>query len=341
MPRSDLSRCSKARWASALVAVSIGRSVLAQDTVPAEQSPRPPAQTDVAQALFDEARALFEAGNLTAACPKFAKSYELEPDTGALLASASCHRELLQLATAWREFEASRARARGERNAERERYAANALRELAPLLSTVHVEVPPAVAAIPGLELRVDGAALPWGVWNTVVPLDGGRHVLVASAPEREGWRSEFELEPQSDSARVVVPMLKEPPPVTVANAVPSITTSAPSVLPPPADQPESPRWGSLEWAGVATASAGVLGLGIGGYFFASALDKSGEASDATAQGNRATLFGVAGGVLVAAGGTLFLIGRSRTADASSPQMALSLGVPSPGGWAVAVRGTL
>jgi hypothetical protein len=84
-----------------------------------------------------------------------------------------------------------------------------------------------------------------------------------------------------------------------------------------------------------------VLGLGVGGYFFSSALAKSGEEPDATAQGDRATLFAITGGVLVAAGATLFLVGRSRSPDASSAGVALTLGVPSSGGWAVAVRGTL
>jgi hypothetical protein len=342
MLRSDLSRCSKARWACVLVAMCSARPASAQNAAPAERPPEAVAErADAARAqvLFEEAKALLAVGDLEAACPKFVKSYELDPDTGALLASASCHRERHQLATAWRELEQGRSRARVEGNAERERYAANALREIAPLLSTVHVEVPPAVAAIAGLELRVDGATLPWGVWNSSVPLDGGRHVLEATAPAREGWRDEFELQPESDSARVAVPMLKEPPPRQ--ESVAENTQPASGSEPLPAQEPESLRWGSLEWAGVATAGAGVLGLGVGAYFFSSALAKSGEESDATVQGNRATVFAITGGVLVAAGATLFLVGRSRSPDASSARLALTLGVPSSGGWAVAVRGAL
>jgi hypothetical protein len=84
-----------------------------------------------------------------------------------------------------------------------------------------------------------------------------------------------------------------------------------------------------LEWAGIGTAGAGVVSLGVGGYFLGKALSKNADSEDdcnsqnrcgsagtsdrdaALDAGNWATAFGIGGGVLLLAGGSLFLVGRS------------------------------
>ncbi len=94
-----------------------------------------------------------------------------------------------------------------------------------------------------------------------------------------------------------------------------------------PLEQAHSGQWSTLQWAGVAAAGAGAASLGVGVYFLASALAKKSDSSkdcagdscgdqgfavrsSAVNRGDAATVFGVAGGLLVAGGITLFVVGR-------------------------------
>jgi hypothetical protein len=99
----------------------------------------------------------------------------------------------------------------------------------------------------------------------------------------------------------------------------------------------DTKRWSGLEWTGVGLASAGVVGLGVGGYFLGSALSKNSDSSKdcvgnlcgpdgaearraAVAAGNRASVFAIAGGALLAGGATLFIVGRLRAGRGESEQ---------------------
>jgi hypothetical protein len=101
----------------------------------------------------------------------------------------------------------------------------------------------------------------------------------------------------------------------------------------------------------VGIAGAGVIGLGIGGYFLGSALGKKSDSSSdcdgndcgpagaaarraAVSRGNTATVFAIAGGVLAAGGATLFIVGRLRAGHAENAETArgeLSLGADPSG----------
>ncbi|MEM9877433.1 MAG: hypothetical protein AAF928_21220, partial [Myxococcota bacterium] len=54
-----------------------------------------------AEALFREGRARYEAGDLKAACAKFAASFALDEALGTLLNLARCHKEEGKTASAW------------------------------------------------------------------------------------------------------------------------------------------------------------------------------------------------------------------------------------------------
>jgi hypothetical protein len=176
------------------------------------------------------------------------------------------------------------------------------------------------------------------------VPLDGGDYVLEARAPGRRPWRETVRVASAGDRKVVVVPELTaEPLPAPAAVAVKSPL--------PPAEprEPREPRGlANLQWAGVGTGSAGVVALGVGGYFAARALSSksdsqrlgcdgsacstdAGEAAldDAGRFGDYATGFAIAGGSLVALGGTLFLVGRRAPEERRS--LSLSVGPSSFG----------
>jgi hypothetical protein len=295
------------------------------------------ADTATAEALFEQGKQLLRAGNAAAACPKLAESQRIDPSTGTLLALAMCHEADGKLASAWAEFVSVEARARNEGRPDREQAAHARSQALKPRLSTLEIRVAPEVAALPGLEVRRDGNVVGRGAWNVVVPVDGGDHVVEVTATDRAAWRGQASLKAESDAAVLTVPVLAALPAGTKQSA-----TQHDDVKPQPA------RWGSLEWAGISVAGAGLIGLGIGGYFLSSALSHKSESSkdcdgnlcghdgaterrSAVSNGNRATIFGIAGGVLAAGGATLFVIGRkhshgAETATANAPELAFSAG---------------
>lgn len=276
-----------------------------------------------AQALFDQGKQLLRAGNVAAACPKLAESQRIDPSTGTLLALAMCHEADGKLASAWAEFVTVAARAGADGRHDREQAAHERAQALKPRLSTLEIRVPTSVAAQGGLAVRRDGAVQGSGAWNVIVPIDGGKHVIEVSAPGKATWRGSVSVKPEADAALLTVPPL--------------------TPLPSQASPADAKRWSTLEWTGVGVAGAGVVGLGIGGYFLASALGKhSDSAKDcagnvcgpegaearraAVAEGNRATVFAVVGGVLVAGGATLFVVGRLRAGNAENAQQATTLG---------------
>jgi hypothetical protein len=275
------------------------------------------ADAATAEALFEQGKQLLRAGNAAAACPKLAESQRIDPSTGTLLALAMCHEADGKLASAWAEFITVEARARNEGRLDREQAAHARARALKPRLSTLEIRVPAEVAALPGLEVRRDGAVQGSGAWNVVVPIDAGEHVIEVSASGKAAWRSTASVKMEADAAVVTVPPL--------------------TTLPTQASPAGRKRWGSLEWTGVGLASAGVVGLGVGGYFLGSALSKNSDSSKdcqgnlcgpegaearhaAVANGNRATIFAIAGGALLAGGATFFVVGRLRAGRAESAE---------------------
>jgi serine/threonine-protein kinase len=294
-----------------------------------------------AELLFQQGRDLLRAGKAAEACPKLAESQRLDPATGTLLALAMCHEAEGKLASAWAEFVNVEARSRSEGRADREQVSKERAAALRPRLSTLEIRVAGETASLSGLEIRRDGVALGSGAWNTAVPVDGGKHVVEVTAPGRRAWKGEITLKTEGDVQVLAVPALEQAPvapePAEPSGSVALDTQSA-----------GSKPWGTLEWAGVGTAGAGVIALGVGGFFLSSALGKNSDSeddcngnvcgdqgtkdrNDAISDGNTATWLGVAGGVLVAGGATLFIVGRSGSSEekmsaGTAPRLAVGAG---------------
>jgi len=298
--------------------------------------------TVAAESLFQQGRALLDQGKVAEACPKLAESHRLDPATGTLIALALCHETEGKLASAWAEFSDAEGRARTEGAKDREAVAHEHATALYPRLSALTIDVSPESAATPGLEIKRDGVALGRGAWGTTVPIDGGDHVIEATAPGKQPWSSKLTVRAESEQARVTVPPL-----VDVAATKP-VEQEKPVTIKLTDEDPkksEKKPWGGLEWAGVSAAAAGVVALGVGGYFLMDALDhkdtaeadcnpenectssKGIAALDAAVKsGNTATIFAVTGGVLVAGGAALFIVGRAG-AGSKKEQVGLSIGV--------------
>jgi len=308
------------------------------------------ADTATAESLFEQGRYLLRAGNPKEACPKLEESERLDPATGTLLALAMCHEADGKLASAWAEFLDTAARSRTENRPDRQKVAHDRAEALRPRLSTLEIRVASDVAALDGLEIRRDGVLLGHGAWNAAVQIDGSQHVVEVSVKGKRVWRRSVSVKKEGDAALLLVADVEESSPASPDEAPPP--TPAPLAKSVPAVRySEKKRWGTLEWAGVATAGVGVVSLGLGSYFLANALGKESDSNnDCTANkcgpqgfdsrtsavknGNAATIFGIAGGALVAGGAAVFVLGRMqehRGVETSTGSAALTFGVGSAG----------
>src|SRR5687768_960846 len=104
--------------------------------------------TIAAEALFQQGRALLDAGKVREACPKLAESHRLDPATGTLIALALCHEAEGKLASAWAEFSDAEGRARAEGAKDREAVAHEHATALFPRLSALTIEVSIEAAAV-------------------------------------------------------------------------------------------------------------------------------------------------------------------------------------------------
>ncbi len=312
-----------------------------------------------AQALFERGRDLYRAGKAEQGCPLLAESERLDPATGTLLALALCHEAEGKLASAWAEFADAETQSRSAGRADRVQVAQTHAKAVKRRLSTLEVRVPAELAAVRGLEIRRDDVLLGDGAWNVAVPVDGGEYVVAVSAPGKVEWKMTVSVKKQSDIAVLEAPRTLQASPTRAAVAAEPVATPPQGARPelPPEPDAKGKGWNSLEWAGVATASAGVVGLGLGGYFLAGALGKKSDSKQdctgnvcgvqGTAQrnsaidrGNLATVFSIAGGALFAGGVTLFIVGRSQrthaedqsaAGDAKRDRPSLALGADSAG----------
>jgi serine/threonine-protein kinase len=328
------------------------------------------ADAALAEALFRDARRLMGEKRYPEACAKFAESQRLDPSGGTLLNLAVCHEAEGKLATAWVELNEALAVARRDGRADREKVVRQRLAALDTRLPRLVVVVEGA-ARLPGLEIRRDGELIREPAWGLPQPLDPGSYTVVASAPGRKAWEVRVTLAPGKTARVAVVPLEPLPAapasaPVTPAAApvtpapppaVARVPAPAPAAAPPPSTD-EPPRRGlhGRVWSLVA-GGAGVVLIGVGSAYGASAMSKNDESKshcrtnvlcdaegvrlrdDALAAGRLSTWFFVGGAVAVVAGGALwFLLAPKR--EGRTPQVTMAP-VLAPGAAALMLRGAL
>lgn len=306
--------------------------------------------TAAAEALFQEGRTLFQAGKFAEACPKLAESQRLDPATGTLLTLALCHEGEGKFASAWAEFTDVEGRSQREGRDDRVKIAREHAAALRPRLSTLAVDVPPEVAQTPGLELKVDRVVLGSASFGVAVPVDGGEHRVEATAPGKAPWQTTAGVKRESDAVRVSVPALADAP-VTPAEAPP------PGPAPAETTPTDSVDDGSgMRLAGLVTAGAGVVLLGVGTYL---ALDAKSDydaaeeqctngvcasepyqaSEDARSQGAFATYLFIGGGAALATGVVLFFVAPKGSSEAA-PAAGLRVNRVGIGPGSVTLRGS-
>jgi hypothetical protein len=250
----------------------------------------------LATALFQEGRALMADGRPAEACPKLEESQRLDPSGGTMLNLALCYEQEGALARSWTAFHEAMAFARRNGRSDRERAAEEHIRALEPRLSKLTIVVPEG-ARVDGLRIEQDGQELARAAWSIATPVDGGEHVVRATAPGKEPFATTVVMAKESDVRTVEIPPLADLPGATAAPAADAVLP----VVPPPraassvasapaASSEDGPRAGATQrtiaWA---IGAAGVVQLGLAGYFGLRAFDKHADSNAACPEGHCTT----------------------------------------------------
>jgi tetratricopeptide (TPR) repeat protein len=310
-----------------VLALALSSSAARAQPAPPAEAPRDPA---LAETLFQRGKALMLAGRHREACPLFEESQRLEPGSGTLLALALCHEGEGKTATAWVELRAALAAAEKDGRADRAAFVRQRLSELEPRLVRMVVEVPPPVAARPGLRVSRNGVPLGPAAWGVAAPVDPGEHRIEATAEGAAPWARTVVAEARGGELRVTVGPLESP-------------------RPPLAEAARGPT--AVQVGGIVAGSAGLIAIGVGGYFGLRAIDKSGEAEDrcsterctdpegvrlseeAIDAANVANVTIGVGLAAVAAGVLMIVLGGEGDSDAAAAVLR-----PAPGGVALRFR---
>lgn len=279
-----------------------------------------PADAAAAEVLFQEAQALYAAGDLARACPKFRASYAVDAALGTLLNLARCYEQQGRTASAWIAYVDLAPLAARAGQADRQQIALERSRALEPELMRLSVVVPPGAT----VDVALDGEPLAREVFGSAVPVDPGEHTVAArrNASAEPYWSARVTL---SDAGKTVEVRVPAPPAVVVERPARAATP----LVPPPlrAAPPDRDSDHTLAVAGGVSGGAGLVLLGVSAIFGVKAASEWSDAGchaglcpDAGAQrhaenaggsADLATGFAVAGGLALATGAVLLLVGLS------------------------------
>jgi serine/threonine-protein kinase len=182
-----------------------------------------------ADTLFEEGRKLMEAGDYATACQKLSSSMQLMPRLGTQLNLADCEEKQGKLASAWTDFRAASARAKQEKDDDREALARERASKLEPRLPRITISLANGARGT----VKRDGQTVPPAVYGTAVPVDSGEHTI---ALDGTSWSRTISVQ-EGETQAVEVPALAAPP---------------------------TSRGGGQRIAGLAVGAAGVIALGVG-----------------------------------------------------------------------------
>ena len=289
-------------WRSALSGAIVMWSASSQAQAPSNEA--------AAEALFNEGRALVEAGKIAEGCKKLEASQTLDAGTGTLLHLADCYERSGRTATAWARFREASARAAREGRADWETIAKTRARELEPKLAKVRIDAPP------GVTVSQDGVEIPAAALGSDLPTDPGSHTLRAVAKGKRPWSQAFAIE-AAKTTNITVPALAAEPPS-------------------PSDPPKSNPAFPTRTVGYGLGAAGVAGLALGAITGGIAIslnnkakevcpdpgvcadrDARDHADSARSTATISTIGFVAGGALLASGVLLVVLSPPTSAGAS------------------------
>ncbi len=336
-------RASLVLVAFALATPSLARAQSAQDKADAE-------------ALFNAGKTALAAGNLADACPKFAASQSKDPAIGTALYLAECYERSGKIASAWAEFHQAEDMA-NQRHDSRAAIAKSRADRLAP--SQLTIALGPGAKDVPSLAVKRDGEAVGGALFGLAAPIDGGHHVIVASATGYKSYEWRGDVPVQHGAITVTIPKLEPEAATPVATVTPPQPVEPVTPTPAPVATEHGGGLGSVKLAGLVLGGVGLATIGVSSILgvvahdqYQSVLAKNGagtciepssgnaqcgNANDASTANAAKTLADVGTGVFVGgcvlavAGVVMFLAGpkaKARTALSFTPM----LGAQSGGG---------
>ncbi|MEZ4401917.1 MAG: hypothetical protein R3B06_17945 [Kofleriaceae bacterium] len=233
---------------------------LAASAAPAYAQADDLAQRAAAEAAFRQGREQLAAGQTAEACESFAKSQELDPQSGTQYNLALCYDKLGRSASSWALFSAL---AETDGNKPRRADAAKRAKALQPKLVRVLVVDR---GQTPGLVVTRDGVDVTAAI-GVATPVDPGPVVYAASAEGYQPWSSELSVSGPGSTITVEVPPLEKVPEVAPPPPPPPdpVKTKLPPP-PPPAPIDRDPGRGRRV-LGLGLAGGGVAALGVGVAF--------------------------------------------------------------------------
>jgi hypothetical protein len=149
----------------------------------------------------------------------------------------------------------------------------------------------PEAHRVEGLEVRLEGNAIPTASWNSPIPVDPGGVRVQAIAPGRRPWNGVAQVAPEARDTSIEVPMLEAAP--ETPDDVAATGGSADATLSASGDRV---RAGSTQRTiGWVVGGAGVVGLGVGAFLGMRASSKNDDSLDyCPNDDNRCTAEGVA-----------------------------------------------
>ena len=287
-----------------------------------------PVKTDAAAAaqdLFDQGIKLMEASSFAEACAKLEASNRIAWAPGTTINLADCYERLGRFASAWAKFLEAEPHFRNRTPPDpRADIAKKRAEALYPKLSRVAIEVP-AASKVPGVVVKRDGDVVDESQWGNALPVDPGKHIVEVSAPGKEPWKWESDVQ-GSAPVKVVVPALQD----SKTAPLPTATSTASS---PPPDAGMSTQ----KKLAIGAGALGVAGLVLGGVTGSLTLAKVADSNktcaklddgsfrcdapggalrdDAKGLATISTIGFIAGGVLAAGGIVLWLTAPSSSAS--------------------------
>lgn len=305
--------------------------------------------TNPAERLYKEGKALLLNREYEKACEKLAESKRLAADGKVTLALAACREGEGKLAAAHQAYRESLDFARRDGRKDRADYATAKLAELEPKLARLRLVLSPE-AARQGVSVFLDDAAVDAAAIGVAFAVDAGPHRLSTRAPGHEDRTETIGAEngqTKEISVGSLSPLPKPPvgPAIAPASglgsvATPSGTTVASSGAPRD-DGPGEGRLGATRITGLVVGGVGLASVLVGGYFGYRALslgrdvaarcptsscdDPIGlqENADAHRSARVANWTVIAGLAGVGVGAGLYLLGGR----ASGPRVAIAPGV--------------
>jgi hypothetical protein len=207
----------------------------------------------IAEGLFQEGKKLLDQGNVPGACQKFKASLDTDKTLGTLIALAACHEKEGKTASAWAEFTEAAALAKKDGKADLEAYSRGRVGALDKQLSRLTINA----TKVEGMEIKVDGVAVPLEGLGSALPVDPGERVVDATAPGYRAWSTKVNVVSGTGASVSVPPMVIDPnAPKDDKGKVIVINN---------ADQPKGTDSTKLI-VGATTTGVGAIAIGIGAY---------------------------------------------------------------------------